>query len=281
MKNFFIRIFTLLFSSFVILGCSSQTQQIGPNKSEKHEEFVIAGSGSNIAVTRKLVEAFQKKQSMKIEVPDSIGSGGAITGVLQGKIDLGLTSRSLALNEKASGLIEIPYAISGLSVAVGPDVPDENVTYDDLVSIYKGDKKTWSNGETIIVFLMYEKDSTNEVLIKEIPGFKEVLIDSLKNNRWQIFYNQQSQEEAIAKTPHSIGFVTMPALMDSRLKALTVNKVKASPENMLNDSYKLYKTLNYIYKEPLQKEMKDVINFTFSKQGKQIIIDYDCIPVGQ
>lgn len=282
MRFFFIGTLSLvLFQALVITGCSPQIQQMSTPILKKQEEFIVAGSGSNIAVTQKLAEAFKKNQNIKIEVPDSVGSGGGIAGVLQGRVDLGLTSRPLTVDDGARGLMEVPYALSGLILAVGSDVPDDNVSDDDIVSIYQGDKNTWSNGEPIVVFLMYEKDSTNEVLMKEIPRFKEVRIDSLKNNRWQVFYNQQSQEQAIAKTPHSIGFVTMPAVMDPRLKVLTVNGVKASPENILNDHYKLYKTLNYVYKEPLRQEMKDFISFTFSKQGKRIIVDYDCIPLGK
>jgi len=281
-RFFFIGTLSLvLFQALVITGCSPQIQQMSTPILKKQEEFIVAGSGSNIAVTQKLAEAFKKNQNIKIEVPDSVGSGGGIAGVLQGRVDLGLTSRPLTVDDGARGLMEVPYALSGLILAVGSDVPDDNVSDDDIVSIYQGDKNTWSNGEPIVVFLMYEKDSTNEVLMKEIPRFKEVRIDSLKNNRWQVFYNQQSQEQAIAKTPHSIGFVTMPAVMDPRLKVLTVNGVKASPENILNDHYKLYKTLNYVYKEPLRQEMKDFISFTFSKQGKRIIVDYDCIPLGK
>lgn len=282
MKNSFLRIFILLLlNTCVIVGCSQQRQQVGSPTLEKHENFIIAGSGSNLAVTLKLLDDFPQKQSVKIEVPNSIGSGGGIMGVLQGKVDLGLTSRPLALNEKSSGLTEIPYALSGIVVAVGSDVSDENLSYEDIINIYQGHKNTWSNGEPIIVFLMYEKDSTNEVLVEKIPGFKEVLIDSLKNSRWQVFYNQQSQEEAIAKTPHSIGFVTMPALKDSRIKALAVNGVKASSESILNDHYKLYKTLNYVFQKPLRQEMKDFIDFTFSKEGQQIIMNYDCIPISK
>ena len=279
MKRFFVCTLILLFYMLVMTGCSSPNTQGNSPVQEKHEGFVIAGSGSNIAVTRKLVDEFQKTQKIKINLPDSIGSGGGIAGVLQGKVDLALTSRPLTDSEKAKGLIEKPYALSGLAIAVGADVPDNNLTYDELISIYQGSKKTWSNGQPIIVFLMYEKDSTNEVLIEKIPGFKEVLADLLKNNRWQVFYSQQSQEQAIVQTPHSIGVVTMPAFLDSKLKMLTVNGVTASPDNIKNDGYKLYKTLNYVYKEPLSMEMKKFIDLTFSKQGKQIITDMACIPL--
>ncbi len=262
-------------------GCSPRPQQAHLTFSEqKRDKFVVAGSGSNIAVTKKLLAAFKEDQKLNMEIPDSIGSGGGIRGVTNGSIDLGLTSRPLTEAEKARGLKEIPYARSGLIVGVGSDVPENNVSYEDLVRIYQGKKTTWSNGVPIIVFVMYEKDSTNEVLMQEIPGFKEVLLDSLHNNRWQVFYNQQAQEQALAKIPNSIGFINMPAVLEG-VKVLNVNGVMPSRENVLNGSYKLYKTLNYVYREPIDPNMHAFIDFTLSQQGREILLAYECIPLGK
>jgi phosphate transport system substrate-binding protein len=282
MRKFFFGFLLLLVTTIgVITGCSSQPQQVNQSPAEqKREELIIAGSGSNIAVTRKLLTAFNEEKRINIILPDSIGSGGGISGVANGSIDLGITSRSLTEAEKASGLKEIPYAHSGLIVAVGSDVPDDNVSYEDLVMIYQGNKNTWSNGAPIIVFVMYEKDSTNEVLIREVPAFKEVLFDSLRNNRWKVFYNQQAQEQALARRQHSIGFINMPAAMEG-IKVLNVNGIKPSRENILNGSYKLYKTLNYVYREPIDPNMRAFIDFTFSQRGREILLDYECIPLSK
>jgi phosphate transport system substrate-binding protein len=282
MKMFFIGFFLLLMASVIaIAGCMSKTQKVSLIPAEhKHEELVIAGSGSNIAVTRKLLTVFQADKRVNIIIPDGIGSGGGINGVATGRIDLGLTSRPLTETERASGLKEIPYARSGLIVAVGLDVPDDNVSYEDLVRIYQGNKNTWSNGAPIIVFTMYEKDSTNKVLMREVPEFKEALLDSFRNNRWQVFYNQQAQEQALVNKAHSIGFINMPAALEG-LKVLNVNGITPSRENMLNGSYKLYKTLNYVYREPIDPTMRAFIDFTFSQRGREILLGYECIPLGK
>lgn len=277
MRVFAVKTLVLLCYIFIIAGCTFQTPQSTIPVAKQHKDFIIAGSGSNIMVTKKLADSFQKEHKINIEIPDSIGSGGGISGASTGKVDLALTSRSLTAEEKAKGLIEIPYARSGLVVAVGADVPENNITYDELVAIYQGRKETWSNGEPIIVFLMYEKDSTNEVLMREIPGFQKVLADSFQNNRWQVFYNQQSQEKAIRSTPHSIGFMNMPGAAEEQVKVLQVNGVQPSRENIITNHYKLYKTLNYVYKEPLRPEGKEFIDFTFSPSGQEILEKNQCI----
>jgi len=282
MRNFWAGFFLLLIVSIgIITGCTSKPQKVSSIPAEhKREELVFAGSGSNIAVTKKLLAAFQADQGGNIVISPSVGSGGGISGVAEGSIDLGLTSRPLTEAEKAKGLIEIPYARSGLIVATGLDVPDDNVSYEDLVRIYQGNKNTWSNGAQIIVFAMYEKDSTNEVLMREVPGFKEAFSDSLCNNRWQVFYNQQAQEQALVKKAHSIGFINMPAALEG-LKVLNVNDVVPSRDNILNGSYKLYKTLNFVYREPIDPNIRAFINFTFSERGREILLDYECIPLSK
>lgn len=282
MRKFYVGSFLLLIVFIgAIVGYTTKPQNAGLIPAEPNRgQLIIAGSGSNIAVTKKLLAAFQVDQKMNIVVPDSVGSGGGISGVANGSIDLGITSRPLTEAEHASGLKEISYARSGLIVAVGLDVPDDNVSYEDLVEIYQGSKNTWSNGAPIIVFVMYEKDSTNEVLMREVPAFKEVLLDSFRNKRWQVFYNQQAQEQALVKKAHSIGFINMPAALEG-LKVLKVNGVLPSCENILNGSYKLYKTLNYVYREPINPTMRAFIDFTFSQRGSEILLDYECIPLNK
>ena len=157
-----------------LTACGSQSSDTPAASTTDKSVFTIGGSGSNLTVTRQLLSAFTLPDGKTITVPDSLGSGGGIAGFQQGAIDLALTSRPLTPAEKQTGLQEIPYAKSGLAVAVGPNVPDKNLSFKELIQIYNGEKTTWSDGSDIIVFLMYEKDSTNEVLSAVIPGFQAI-----------------------------------------------------------------------------------------------------------
>ena len=137
--------------------------------------MLVAGSGSNIALTRRIAAEYSRQSGQKVDVPGSIGTTGAIRAIRDGAISLGLASRALTPEEKAQGLNQIRYASIGLAIVVNPSVPETDIDTRNLVQIYSGQRKTWRNGADIIALCMYEGDSTNEVLLKQVPGFSVAL----------------------------------------------------------------------------------------------------------
>lgn len=271
----------LLFLILLLPGCApKQPAGTPPAKSlPKQEKLVIGGSGSNLTITHKLAGAFAPQTARKLDIPASLGSGGGIRGTLNGSIDLGLISRPLTAEEKGQGLIEIPYARSGIAIAVHPNVPDDNLTAEDVLSIYQGEKDRWSNGAAIVPMLMYEKDSTNEVLSETLPGFSEVLQEALADKRWQVFFNQQDYEAALQATPYSIGFVDCANAAGNSLKWLTYNEEEASAANIAAGRYPFYKTLSYVYLETLPPDARAFVDFTFSPAGRAILTANQCLPL--
>lgn len=59
-------------------GIQEQTVQV------QAQENLIAGSGSNLVITCQLLEAYEKNSGKHIELPESIGSGGAIMAIKSG-----------------------------------------------------------------------------------------------------------------------------------------------------------------------------------------------------
>ena len=281
MNTWLTSVFACILSASFLAGCASERPAAAPSAAPGADKttFTIGGSGSNLTVTRQLLSAFALPNGQTITVPDSLGSGGGIAGFQQGAIDLALTSRPLTPAEKQAGLQEIPYAKSGLAVAVGPNVPDKNLSFKELIQIYNGEKTTWSDGSDIIVFLMYEKDSTNEVLSAVIPGFQAILADAFRQHRWQIFYTQQAQEEALSKMSGAVGFTNLSAEQNYPLPFLTVNGVEPTVQSIKSGSYPLYKTLYYVHSGALPPLMRNFIDFTFSKRGKELIEAAGCIPL--
>lgn len=279
------RLAALLVLSVALLltGCTPKqaSGDTSPKSLSKQEKLMIGGSGSNLTVTHKLADAFAPQSTHPIELPASLGSGGGIRGTLNDSLDLGLISRPLTDDEKGYGLIEVPYARSGIAVAVHPSVPDDNLTAEDVLAIYQGKKVCWSNGATIVPMLMYEKDSTNEVLSETLPGFSEVLLDALADNRWQVFFNQQDYEAALQATPYSIGFVDCANAADNSLKWLTYHEEEPTPANIAAGRYPFYKTLSYVYLKTLSPKARAFVDFTFSPAGQSILKDNHCLPLSR
>ena len=275
------RISMLMFSTILIMaaGCSNQASQPtpGPVKNPPpaviaSNRFVIAGSGTNLPITNKLAAAYNKKNNSSIEIPKSIGSDGAIKAVQTGTLDLGLISRDLTAAEKATGLKEIPYARVGIVFATHPSTPDTDVSKEDIVKIHQGVKTTWSNGNKIVVLIRGKHDSSNVILFPLIPGLAEAIDESLHEKRWQVMYHDVDMSDALRNKAGAFGHTdTTDIKLKPGIKALSVNGVAATPENIQSGTYPYSKELSFVYKEPLSERAKAFVIFATSDEGLGII----------
>ncbi|MCF6464724.1 substrate-binding domain-containing protein [Clostridium sp. Cult2] len=105
--------------------------------------LVIAGSTSVSPLMEKLVEAYQELNSgVSIEV-QSTGSSAGMQSAIEGTADIGMASRELKDSELAE-LTPVVIALDGIAVIVNNDNPVEDLSIDDIKSIYIGETTNWS-----------------------------------------------------------------------------------------------------------------------------------------
>jgi phosphate transport system substrate-binding protein len=242
--------------------------------------FSIAGSGSNIPLTQRLLDAFGKRRGQALAIPPSIGTAGAIKALQAGELDIGLISRPLKEAERGSGLRQAAYARMGIVLGVNPSVPDTSISPAELVSVYNGTKSAWRNGATIIVLAREAGDSSNAILEKAVPGFAKALADSLAKKRWEVFYTDAEENEAIATMRNSLGLTdtVAVALSGGSIKALRLDGVEPSPKAVADGTYPLRKELFFAYREPLSVEARSFIDFVSSAEGAKIIFGAGALP---
>jgi phosphate transport system substrate-binding protein len=243
--------------------------------------FTIAGSGSNIALTQELLDAYAEKTGARVLIPPSIGTLGAIKALQANALNLGLASRPLKAEEKASGLKELPYARLGIILAVHSSVPERDITGEDLVAIYKGTKNRWSSGKMIIVLAREAGDSSNLVLEKFVPGFKEALAEALAKKRWDVFYTDQEEFDATRATMNSLGLVDTSAILSlsPQVAALSFNGIKPELSEVESGKYPLWKDLSFIFKEPLPAVARGFVEFVESEAGGAVLRSHGALPV--
>jgi len=107
-------------------------------------KIVVAGSSSVTPVMEKIKEAYVAiNPDVTVEVQQSDSSTG-ISSTIDGICDIGMASRDLRDSEKASGLTTTKIATDGIAVVVNNDNPVENLTTDQVCSIFTGEITTWS-----------------------------------------------------------------------------------------------------------------------------------------
>ena len=83
----------------------------------------------------------------------------------------------------------------------------------------------------------------------------------------------------VAGNSAAIGYVSMGSLDDS-VKAVKVDGVEATPENVSNSSYSISRPFNIVTKtDGISDAAQDFINFIMSDDGQAVVEDADYIPV--
>lgn len=105
--------------------------------------IVVAGSSSVTPVMEKLKEAYQAVNSdVEVEIQTSDSTTG-MQNAIDGVCDIGMASRELKDSEKEAGLTPTVIAMDGIAVVVNNDNPTDELSSDQVKSIFTGDVLTW------------------------------------------------------------------------------------------------------------------------------------------
>ena len=110
-------------------------------------KIVVGGSSSVAPLMEKLVEAYKTvNPNAEIEHLTTDSTTG-VSGALDGSYTIGLASRDLKDSETEAGAKATVLAMDGIAVVVNPENPIENLTVDQIKSIYVGEITTWDEVE--------------------------------------------------------------------------------------------------------------------------------------
>ena len=108
-------------------------------------KVVVAGSSSVTPVMEKLAEGYKTvNDKVEIEVQQSDSTTG-MTSAIDGLCDIGMASRDLKDSETEAGLTATVIAKDGIAVIVNNDNDLEELSSDQVKSIFTGDITDWED----------------------------------------------------------------------------------------------------------------------------------------
>ena len=181
------------------------------------------GSTSMQKVIGALSESFMAKNKCITVTYNPTGSGSGISAVLEGRCDIGLSSRSLKPEETAKGLTETVLAYDGIAVIVHPDNAVSDLTLETIADIYTGKITTWEEiGGTggQIVLIGREAGSGTRDGFETVTGTKDACA-----------YRQELTSTgdvitSVSLTPGAIGYASLASVKDT-VKTLSINGRRA------------------------------------------------------
>jgi phosphate transport system substrate-binding protein len=243
-----------------VWGCKS-----GSGGSAAHA-VCIAGSTSVQPFAEKLSEIFMHQHpEIRVDVQGG-GSSAGIQAATQGAANLGASSRELLGQEKQ--LIEIPVAYDGIAVIVHPSNPLTNLSVEQIRQIFVGELTNWRElglpTREIDAINREEGSGTREAFEHLVMGQAEVSPAAMVQD------SNGSVREIVAGDPNSIGYISA-GLVDDRVKAVTIEGVRPTPENIKNHTYKLRRRFLLVSREAVAGTCRQFIDFVLSPQGQQIL----------
>ncbi len=237
-------------------------------------EIVITGSTSVTPLMEELAAAFEaKNQDVTIQITGS-GSSQGIADAQKGACEIGMSSRALK-DEELETLESIEICKDGIVIIVNKDCELTDVTSQQVYDLYaKGTAiggvntpMNRSNGSGT-------RDGFNE-LIKNAEGNS---LKELKELKGETQDQTGSVIERVAGAENVMGYISLGSLND-RVKAVSLDGVAATVENIKSGAYKLQRPFVLAVKKgaQLSDAAERFIDFIQSEEGKKIIADFGCI----
>ena len=203
------------------------------------------GSTSMEKVIGALGESFMEANSGTTFTYNPTGSGSGITAVGEGRCDIGLSSRALKDDEKASGLKETVLALDGIAVIVNPANPVSDLDVETIAKIYTGEITNWKDvggNDAEIVLIGREAGSGTRDGFESITDTK----DSCKYR--QELTSTGDVITTVSTNPDAIGYASLAALKDN-VKALTVGGIAPTEDTVKDGSYVIQRPFVLVTKD--------------------------------
>ena len=244
-----------------LTGCSQQAKTSGTVAAD--------GSTSMEKVIGALGEAFQNENSGVTFTYNPTGSGSGIQAVQEGRCDIGLSSRDLKDEEKASGLTATVLALDGIAVIVHPDNPVSDLDVDAIARLYTGEITNWKDvggNDASVVLIGREAGSGTRDGFESITGTAE-----------QCQYRQELTSAgdvvtAVSQNPDAIGYASM-ASVDDTVKTLTVGGVAPGEDTVKDGTYLIQRPFILVTKTDtaLSQTAQKFFDFATSPDAVQLI----------
>ncbi len=235
------------------------------------------GSTSMENVIGALGEAFTANNPDAKFTYNPTGSGTGITAVSEGRCDIGLSSRALKDEEKASGLTETVVALDGIAIIVNPSNPVSDITVETVAKIYKGEITNWKD--------LGGDDAEIAVIGREAGSGTRDGFESVTGTKDACKYRQELTSTGdvittVANNPNAIGYASLAAVKDT-VKALSVEGVAPSEETVKDGSYVVQRPFVLVTKTdtPLSAAAQKFFDFATSSEASDIISKAGAVPV--
>ena len=275
--------------SVVILrlhGSSTLGSRLAPDLAEaflknKGADNVVklTESEANKTLVQGVISGEPAPQVIEIIAQDS---GMAFTNLAAGTCDIGLSSRRIeqeeiqnlsSLGDMTSRKSENVVALDAIAIIVHRDNPVDTLSIDQIMSIFSGDIRDWSevDGDAgpMTVYALDDNSGTYEAFQQTVLVDKQLIAGAERIASDVVLSGKVSADEA------SIGFVKLAYARDAKTVAVTDGEsVPMSPDKFSigTEDYLLsHRLYLYVPEKSDNTNAREFIDFALSQEGQEIV----------
>ncbi len=238
------------------------------------QEVRIGGTGAGLASMKLLANAYVKiHPGSAIKILPSLGSSGGIKAVAAGAIQLAVSSRELTDAERKQGLAAVEFGRTPFVFAVSTDNKVDDITLQQLADIYSGKTMQWPDGSRIRLVLRPASDADSTMARSMSPEMAHAM--RLAEERPGMLYavTDQDAQKSIEEIPGAFGVTSLAQIMaeQRQLKALALNGVRPTPQNLANGSYPYVRVMFLVTSPKTTVAAQRFAEFVQSPEGREIL----------
>ena len=247
------------------------------------EQIVLDGSSGMLPLAKALASAYQQRSSdPQVEIGAGLGTGARLQALAEGKIQVALASHGIKPEDVQKGNLKIIEVAKGAIVfAVNSSVPIANLAESQICDAYSGKTRNWQplggsdNPVTVLTRPPTEVDP--EVIRAKIGCFSALKeVETAK-----VMARGGDMAKGLAETPQALGMTSMTVVEQSggKVKALTLNGIAPSPENVKSGRYFLTRDYLFVIKGEPTLSVKKFLDFVLSPEGDRVLQANGAVPL--
>lgn len=256
----------------------------------------IQNKGSDTIVNLALAWA----ERYQVEHPDvriSVTGGGSGTGIaslINGTVDIANASRAIKSEEialaKQQGIEPVEHVIArdAIAVIVNPNNPVQNLTMEQVASIFRGDVNNWSElgGEDRpIVRVSRETNSgTHVYFLEAVVRLGDSKSKAIFSEDTLLLPSSEGIISEVGDNPNAIGYDGL-GYVTEHVKVVGIAKtaggeyVMPSVETVNNSTYPISRDLYMYTGKSLDAGTQAYLDWIFSADAQEIVAEQGFVPV--
>lgn len=270
-KNLFIFVCIVI----VLAGCGSRaTPTPAPTAAVQKITLMASGSGTVTSLLEAVKPALEADvPGLTLQVLPGTGTSEGVKGVISGTFDIATMTRAAKDSETSAGVEYVEIGQTAVAVFVHPDVKVTNLTKAQVIDIFAGKIKNWSEVGgpqlDLVLFVRDEGDGSTQALRELILG------DAPFPEKATVFTSQTDMQNVVAGTPGSVGFGSWATARatGAKLKGASLDGVAPG-----DPGYPIRTPVGIGYLAGRKADVSPLVDWLLSETGQAALRKFDVLP---